>query len=153
MCKILLHDGRIAVGCIALIYDGRIYAPYNELSQRGIFQNISSLQWLGNQEAACKHRSGGMCPSAWSVVSVYTDQNIPHNFLSQTKWDKLKLCFKWFLDHDVQRIIANQKMVLEKFRFMVDCGCTYDFIPPYLKIIHLSLEVWLPNKCVDGWKC
>ena len=36
---------------------------------------------------------------------------------------------------------------------MVYCGCTYDFIPQYLKIIHLSLEVWRPNKCVDGWQC
>ena len=42
---------------------------------------------------------------------------------------------------------------MEKRVFMVYCGCTYDFIPPYLKSVHLSLEVWRPNKCVDGWQC
>ena len=36
---------------------------------------------------------------------------------------------------------------------MVYCDCTYDFIPPSLKIINLSLEVWGSNKCVDGCKC
>ena len=50
-------------------------------------------------------------------------------------------------------IFANQKIVLEKQGFMVYCDCTYDFITPYLKSIHLSLEVWIPNKCVDGCKC
>jgi hypothetical protein len=38
-------------------------------------------------------------------------------------------------------------MVLEKRGFMDYCGCTYNFIPP------LSLEVWRPNKSVDGWQC
>ena len=36
---------------------------------------------------------------------------------------------------------------------MVYCDCTYDFIPPYLKSIHISLEVWRPNNYVDGYKC
>jgi hypothetical protein len=42
---------------------------------------------------------------------------------------------------------------LEKRGFMVYCGCTYYFIPPNIKGIHLSLEVWRPNKYVDGWQC
>ena len=36
---------------------------------------------------------------------------------------------------------------------MVYCGYTYDFIPPYLKIIHLFLEVWKTEKRVDRWQC
>ena len=36
---------------------------------------------------------------------------------------------------------------------MVYRDCTYDFIPPYLKSIHISLEVWRPNNYVDGYKC
>ena len=44
-------------------------------------------------------------------------------------------------------------MVLEKQGFMVYCGCTSDFIPPYLKSIRLSLEVFRPTNCVDRWKC
>jgi hypothetical protein len=83
----------------------------------------------------------------------FTDQNLARKFLSQIKWDNLKLCVKWFLDHAFKRIVANRKMVLETRGFMVYCGCTYDFIPPYLKGIHLSLEVWRPNKFVYGWQC
>ena len=111
-----------------------------------------SLQRLGNQEAARKRLSGGIRTGAWSRDCGYTDQNLARIFLSQTKWEKLKLCVKWFLDNVVQRIVANRKTVLEKLIFMVYCGCTYDFIPPYLKSIQLSLEVWRPNKCVDGWQ-
>ena len=64
--KLLPHYGRIAVGCIAFSDDDRIYAPDNQISQRGIRQMCPSLQWLGSQEAACKRRSGGMRPGAWS---------------------------------------------------------------------------------------
>jgi hypothetical protein len=151
--QLLRYDGRIAVGCIAFFDDGHIYAPDNELAQRGIRQMCSSLQWLGNQEATRKRISGGMRPGAWSGACVNNDQNLARKFLSHTKWEKLKLCVKWFLDHAIKRIAANRKMVLEKRGFMVYCGCTYDFIPPYLKVIHLSLEVWRPNKPVDGWQC
>jgi hypothetical protein len=62
--QLLRHDGRIAVGCIAFFDDGHIYAPDNELAQRGIRQICSSLQWLGNQEATRKRRSRGMRPGA-----------------------------------------------------------------------------------------
>jgi hypothetical protein len=151
--QLLRYDGRITVGCIAFFDDARMYAPDNELAQRGIRQMFSSLQWLGNQEATHKQRSGGMCPGAWSGACVFTDKNLAQNFLSQIKWEKLKLCVKWFLDHAFKRIVTNLKIVLKKRGFMVYCGCTYDFIPPYIKGIHLSLEVWRPNKSVDGWKC
>jgi hypothetical protein len=151
--QLLRYDGRIAVGCIAFFYYDRIYAPENELAQRGIHQMCSSLQWLGNQETTRKRRSGGMRPAAWSGACVYTDQNLARKFLSQTKWEKLKLCVKWFLYHAIKRTVANRKMVLEKRGFMVYCGCTYDLIPPYLKGIHLSLEVWRPSKSVDGLQC
>jgi hypothetical protein len=139
--QLLRYDGRIAVGCIAFFYDGRSYAPDNELAQRGITQMCSSLQWLGNQEATRKRRSGGMRPGAWSGACVFIDQNLARKCLSQIKWEKLKLCVKLFLDHALKRIVANRKMVLEKRGFMVYCGCTYDSIPPYIKGIHLSLEV------------
>jgi hypothetical protein len=69
----------------------------------------SSLQCLGNQEATRKRRSRGMRPGAWSGACVYTDQNLAQEILSQTKWEKLKLCVKWFLDHAINRIVANQK--------------------------------------------
>jgi hypothetical protein len=52
--QLLRYDGRIAVGCITFFDDGRIYAPDNELAQRGIRQMCYSLQWLGNQEATRK---------------------------------------------------------------------------------------------------
>jgi hypothetical protein len=57
--QLLSYDGRIANGCIAFFDDGPIYAPDNELDQRGIHQMCSSIQWLGNQEATRKRRSGG----------------------------------------------------------------------------------------------
>ena len=84
----------------------------------------SSLQWLGNQDAARKRKSGGIRPGAWSCACVYTAQNLARKFLSQTKWEKLKLCVKWFLGHAVQRNVANRKMFLEKRGFMVYCGVT-----------------------------
>jgi hypothetical protein len=87
--QLLRYDGRIAVGCIAFFDDGSIYAPENELAQRGIRQMCSSLQWLGNQEATRKRRSGGMRPGAWSGACVFTDQNLARTFLSQIKWEKL----------------------------------------------------------------
>jgi hypothetical protein len=112
--QLLRYDGRIAVGCIAFFDDGRIFAPENELAQRGIRQMCSSLQWLDNREANGKRRSGGMRPGAWSGACVFIDQNLARKFLSQIKWEKLKLCVKWFLDHAFKRIIANRKMVLKK---------------------------------------
>ena len=93
-------------------YDVRIYAPSNELYQRCIRQMCSSLQWLGNQDAARKRKSGGIRPGAWSCACVYTAQNLARKFLSQTKWEKLKLCVKCFINYAVQRTVVNQKMAL-----------------------------------------
>ena len=72
----------------------------------------SSLQWLGNKEDPRKQQSGGMRPDAWLCYCVYTNQNLARKFLSQTKWKKLKLCVKCFINYAVQRTVVNQKMAL-----------------------------------------
>ena len=83
----LLHqDGRNSVVSIDFFYDGRIYAPENELGQKGVHQMCSSLQWLENQDSARKRQSGVMSTGAWSGACVYMDQNLARKLLGQTKW-------------------------------------------------------------------
>jgi hypothetical protein len=50
----------------------------------------------------------------------------------------------WFLSRLTARAPSS--------RFLVYCACTYCFFPPYIKEVHLSIEVWHNNKGPDGWK-
>jgi hypothetical protein len=57
-----------------------------------------------------------MRPGVWSGACVYTGHNLAQKFLSQTKWEKLKLCVKWCLDHDIKISVANKKNGSRKTR-------------------------------------
>jgi hypothetical protein len=85
--------------------------------------------------ATRKRRSVGMRPGAWPGACVFTDQNLARKFLSQIKWDKLKLCVKWFLDHALKRIVATRKMVLEKRGWFIVAALMISF--------HYILEVYI----------
>jgi hypothetical protein len=61
---------------------------------------------------------------------VYTDQNLPRKFLSQAKWDCLRMTLTWFADLVRRNQKAPRKAVLKKRGYLVYCTITYPFSPP-----------------------
>ena len=99
----------------------------------------AGLQFIVNQEAAIKRTARGQQPQAWCGCCVYTDHNLPQKFLSQTKWNYLRMTLEWFANYAKQKLKAPCKTVLEKFFFLVHCTIMYSFLIAYIKVIHLSV--------------
>jgi hypothetical protein len=72
--------------------------------------------------------------------------------ISQAKWDRLRMTLTWFADLVRRKQKAPRKAVLKKRGYLVYCTITYPFITPYMKSIHLSLEVYRQSKDEDGWE-
>ena len=58
----------------------------------------------------------------------------------------------WFANYVKQKLNTPRKTVLGKRGFLVYCTLTYSFLKAYMKVIHLSVETYLPNKDNEGWK-
>ena len=58
----------------------------------------------------------------------------------------------WFANYAKQKLKAPCKTVLEKRGFLVYCTLTYYFLTAYMKVIHLSVDVYCPNKDNGGWE-
>jgi hypothetical protein len=106
---------------------------------------------LGNQIALRKHLFPSLRPGACNGGRVYTDQMLPRKFLSQIKWDMLKNDIHYVKDCAAKNKTPSRKEILSIRGFMVYASATYDFIPPYLKGLQLSVEVWGPTRHSSGW--
>jgi hypothetical protein len=54
-------------------------------------------------------------------------------------------------DYAAKNKTPSRKEILSIRGFMVYASVTYDFMPPYLKGLHLSIEVWRPTRHSSGW--
>jgi hypothetical protein len=75
---------------------------------------------------------------------------LPRKFLSQIKWDRLKNDIRYVKDYAAKNKTPSRKEILSIRGFMVYASVNYDFMPPYLKVIHLSIEVWRPTRHSSG---
>jgi hypothetical protein len=76
---------------------------------------------------------------------------LPINFLSQIKWDRLKNDIRSVKYYAAKNKTPSIKEILLIRGFMVYAPVNYDCMPPYLKGLHLSIEVWPPTRHSYGW--
>ena len=58
----------------------------------------------------------------------------------------------WFANYVKQNLKAPRKSVLEKRGFLVYCKLTYYLLTANMKVIHLSVESYSPNKDNEVWE-
>ena len=58
----------------------------------------------------------------------------------------------WFDNHAERKLKAPRKTVLEKRGFLVYFTLAYYFLTAYMKVTHLSVEVYLPKEYNEGWE-
>ena len=72
---------------------------------------------------------------------------------SQEKWDRAKATVsKWRKYLEVEVAMLNRKEVECDKGFMIHLSKVYPALVPYLKGMHLTLEMWRSDRDSRGWK-
>ena len=83
---------------------------------------------------------------------MFTDQGSARKFVAQMKWDKAKSFLAWVESALEQGTELEQARFLSGTGFLVHMSMTYNFMQPYLKGFHLSMDAWQPNRSEKGWR-
>jgi hypothetical protein len=109
--------------------------------------------YLGIQDAARKRTTPSQTPGPWAGSVVHSKDELIA-LVSQEKWDKTKamiLELKELLTAWKDGLLPHKR--LEQIRgFLIYVSRTYDWMHPYLKGLHLYINVWQEGRFKDGWK-
>jgi hypothetical protein len=144
-------DGAIACDLFIYVDDSRTTGPSEEECWAASRQYGYTITYLGLQDAARKRWEPSMVPGPWAGSIVDAAGGV-FVLISQECWDKVKGMPKWLREVVNSGLLIDRK-TLESYRgYLVYISCTYPFITPYLKGIHLTLDSWRPWRKEDGWK-
>ena len=110
---------------------------------------------LGIQNAARKTRPPELVAGAWQGAVVHTDRNEVAKLVTQERWSKARRIIREISEELTK---SGEARVLEraglgsKRVFFVYVARTYDFLVPYLKGVHATMESWRPDRDSEGWK-
>ena len=114
----------------------------------------SWVNYLGLQDAPRKCRPHSRSPGPWAGSMVETNGETISVLIAQEKWEKWKrLLGNIFccLDPQGAQLLPFKK--LESARgYLVYTTRTYPSMVPYLKGIHLTLDIWRDGWAEDGWQ-
>jgi len=112
----------------------------------------TKLAYLGIQIATRKTRPPSTSPGPWAGSVISTQKEGIGVRISQDKWAKTKALLQHTLDLiDGQGPIPLK--ILESYRgSLVYVQRTYPSITPYLKEYHLTIDLWRPDRDVEGWR-
>jgi hypothetical protein len=109
--------------------------------------------YLGLQDAARKRTTPSQTPGPWAGSVVHTQDELVA-LVSQKKWDKTKAMIselKEMLRAREDELLPHKR--LEQIRgFLIYVSRTYDWMPPYLKGLHLTIDGWREGRLKDGWR-
>ncbi len=82
---------------------------------------------------------------------THTDRGRVCGMVSQEKWDKTK----WLI-FEMREMVAQDHFplarLLQIWGFLLYVVCTYPWINPYMKGLHLTIDSWHPFRGLDGFK-
>ena len=113
----------------------------------------SSANYLGQQEAARKRRPTSQKSGACIGAVFRSDDEVIGILISQEKWNKVKsIIAKWMEVLKEPNALLNRKDLERDRGFLVHISMAYPTFTPYLKGLHLTLEMWRPDRDPEGWK-
>lgn len=154
VCKIREDD---TVACDVFIYcdDCRYTGPTETECWKAAQRGSSVLGRLGIQNAARKTRPPERTAGAWQGAVVHSDKDEVAKLVTQARWDKTRKLIR-SIHEEMMSSGAEKKLkrvtLGSKRGFLVYVARTYDFLKPYLKGIHATMESWRPDRDGEGWK-
>ena len=145
-------DGSLASDFVCFVDDQRLVgAGRGRVVDAG--HTLSSREsYMGIQDALRKLREGGSGAWAGAVVHI-TDEHGVIVLTSQDKWDRLKgIIAKWIARLEAGEEMLPHSEMLSDRGFLVYVTQPYPALVPYLKGIHLTLEMWRGGRDEEGWK-
>ena len=166
-------DGRLAADTKRFMDDLRNSAPTKQIAWEASTRIGKVTSWLGQQDAPRKRRPPSQTPGAWAATVVSTVDGVVMKFITQEAWNKAKARVKYLAYYagcDVNKNEVDFSLeeelklkpkgiglyihkIAEKYRgYLIHIAATYEAIVPYLKGLHLTLDVWREGRDDEGWK-
>ena len=146
------EDGSLASDFVCFVDDQRVAAAGKKRLAAAGHTLSSRESYLGVQDALRKLREGGSGAWAGAVVHI-TEEHGVIVLTSQDKWDRLKaIIAKWSSRLDAGEDMLPHAELLSDRGFLVYVTQPYPAMVPYLKGIHLTLEMWRGGRDAEGWK-
>jgi hypothetical protein len=147
------EDGHIASDIFLYVDDGRPTGFSEEQCWQASRRFCSICSYLGIQDAARKRTTPSQTPGPWAGSVVHTKGEVVA-LVSQKKWDKTKSMvaeLKAMLSAREDGKLPHKR--LEQIRgFLIYVSRTYDWMPPYLKGLHLTIDGWREGRLKNGWR-
>jgi hypothetical protein len=164
-------DGLIAVDLHVYIDDVRITGPTQALVWEAGSRVAKLCSFAGLQDAPRKLREPSQSPGAWAGSVVATLGGTVTKFVTEDRWQKTQRCIRWIgskiglpadkwsvelpEDEDTKRAPTGTipHKQAERIRgFLIYVSRTYRAFVPYLKGLHLTLEMWRERRDEEGWR-
>lgn len=147
------RDGHLASEIYLYVDDGRPTGFDRFQCWKASRRFCSTCSFHGIQDASRKRTSPSRTPGPWAGSVLHTDGKLVA-LVSQKKWDKMKAMveeLESMLKSRADGKVSHKR--LEQIRgFAIYVSRTYDWMPPYLKGLHLTIDSWREGRLKDGWK-
>ena len=154
VCKVR-KDGTVACDVFIYVDDARYCGPTETECWKATQRGATILAKLGLQNAPRKTRPPGMTNGAWAGSVVHTDQGEVVKLVTQERWTKTREMIRDIandLNEGGKGRLLDRGVLGSRRGFLVYVARTYDFMVPYLKGIHATMESWRPDRDGEGWK-
>ena len=115
------------------------------------------VNYYGSQEACQKTRHASQSDNGpWTGIIIITDNKDIFVTTPQIKWDRGKKIIKSILEaferSNGDVVTFDHKTMEKDCGFLVHLAMIFDWMKPFFKGIHLTLESWRGNWRADRWK-
>ena len=136
----------------AYVDDVRVMGSSEVICREATRRASQILQYLGQQDACRKYRPPHTSPGPWCGSFVAVKDDSVWVYVSDDKWNKAKTFIS-----ELHSLVKNHEPIPFKFLergrgFMVYFCRTYPSFTPFLKGIHLTMDVWRTGRNEEGWK-
>ena len=147
------EDGKIANDAFVYVDDNKSTGSDKVQSWRTAGRFSAQLSNLGIQDASRKRTTPSEEPGPWAGSVVHTKGGI-YLLVSQNKWEKAKSLVEELRDMmgETGEEMMDHKRLQQIRGFLIYVSRTYDWMPPYLKGLHNTIDGWRPGRDGDGFK-
>lgn len=149
----LTKSGDLACEVFIYIDDGRVTGPSRNACWAAAQRFASICNALGIQSAGRKRTPPSLTPGPWAGTVVWTYPFVGGT-LTKERWAKTRAKVKELVDA-FKAGAKEQEELVERARPLLDSsllqsnrgflnyvGRTYKWLPPYLKGLHLTIDIW-----------
>lgn len=148
-------DNHLASEVFVYVDDGRITGHDEEACWAACRRIASKCSERGVQDASRKRTTPTTTPGSWAGSNTRTDNGVVAATVSKERWGKTQAQVR-----ELDRLVdeADEKggvplKPLLRIRGYLQYVCrTYDWLTPYMKGLHLSVDSWREGRDEEGWK-